>query len=261
MRTQIQITSWQGASKAHICPDLGRCRGHSGSASGCPTRTTEGNARLKRVCSGPRFSNDEIELHGVAPGIRHSAAMARNANRFAGWDCVGSSKATCRPGKCAPPAPMFTTNGRTFVYVDTHDTTCTSEMDPTLGDRSGQQDGPTDRNGLTHWALTGRLVDSHTYTPPEDKQDTKPRAKCLAGLGKALPDVAGCVGGVFWAAWLLGISTGPCRQVPQVPRRESTLSRVDLGCQVARLLRGLASMDDDCPPVRLEERTCELSSV
>lgn len=105
MRTQIQITSWQGASKAHICPDLGRCRGHSGPASGCPTRTTEGNARLKRVCSGPRFSNDEIELHGVAPGIRHSAAMARNAKRFAGWDCVGSSKATCRPGKCAPPPP------------------------------------------------------------------------------------------------------------------------------------------------------------
>lgn len=85
--------------KAHICPDLGRCRGHFGR---CPTRTTEGNARLKRLCSGPRFSSDEIELHGVAPGIRHSAAMGRNAKRFAGWDCVGR-KATCRPGKCAPP--------------------------------------------------------------------------------------------------------------------------------------------------------------
>lgn len=134
MRTQIQITSCEGASKAHICPDLGRCRGDSGPASGCPTRTTEGNARLKRLCSGPRFSSNEIELHGVAPGIRHSADDGTQCEEiWQGGIAWAASKATCRPGKCAPPPPMFTTNGRTFCLRRYARHACTSEMDPTLG--------------------------------------------------------------------------------------------------------------------------------
>ena len=82
---------------------------------------------------------------------------------------------------------------------------------------------------------------THTHTH-QDKQDTKPRAKGLAGLGKAFPDVRvalGASGASVWAAFLgcLGISTGPCRQVHQVPRRKSTPLMMDLDFL-------------SCPPVR-----------
>lgn len=76
------------ASKAHICPDQRRCRGHFGPASACPTRTAEGNERLKRLCSGRRIRSDEIELHGVAPGIRHGGrwhAMRRDLQGGIAW--------------------------------------------------------------------------------------------------------------------------------------------------------------------------------
>lgn len=200
MRTQLHITSWQGTSKAHICPDLGRCRGHSGPASGCPTRTTEGNARLKRVCSGPRFSNDEIELHGVAPGIRHSGGDGTQCEEICR---VGLRWAGRRPVALANARPLpnvyTTTSGRTFVYVDTHDTHARPRWTPRWDTgRVGEVARLIGKVSLTGHSLGDSLTP--TTTPHEDKQGTKPRAKCLAGLGKAFLDVAGCVGVVLWAA-------------------------------------------------------------
>lgn len=186
-REQVRHTSVQ------ILDDA---RGHSGSASGCPTRTTEGNARLKRVCSGPRFSNDEIELHGVAPESDTARRWHANAKRFAGWDCVGSQQGDLSPWQMPPPPKCLRpTDGHSSTSTRT-----TRHARPRWTPRweTGRVSEVARLIGMV--SLTGHsLGDSltPTTTPHEDKQDTKPRAKCLAGLGKALPDVAGCVGGVF----------------------------------------------------------------
>lgn len=84
-----------------------RCRGHFGPATSCPTQTTEGNARLKRLCSGPQNQQrrDRVPRRSTRNQTRRRVGtqMLRDLQGGIAW--AGMEGDPVAPLPCCPVNP------------------------------------------------------------------------------------------------------------------------------------------------------------
>lgn len=168
------------------------------------------------MCSGPRISSDEIELHGVAPGIRHGGGgqvgtQCEEIGRVGlrGHECDLSPCQSSSPKCLRPCEPM---DSQAHVDIRVHD--------PALGQRRVSR-GTAGSIGICLSHSCGWLP-----TQPEPTEDKKPpsNGQMLSGARQSFPgrpDASGASLGC-WAS-----ARGQVAK-PTKCRGESTLSRVHL---------------------------------
>lgn len=139
------------------------------------------------------------------------------------------------------------------VNVDDHGQTCPcprrhprlprplrSQLEGQAGSASAQLGG----KGLTQPQLVAALPTQPTPEPAGDKDTLKATGERLSGARQSFPGRAGRLAALGASFGPLGISTGPCRQVHQLPGGNRRFRGRIWLCPTA-------SAGDDCPPVRL----------